>query len=226
MHNPTLDQTFDPVAYWQWRYRSGGTSGAGSRGRLAAFKAEIVNGVIAANQIRSVIDLGCGDGVQMAMIGADADGPRYLGVDVSPDALALCLALGRGNRRFLLYDDFAAAMPAHTAELAISMDVIYHLTDDAVYHHYLDDLFACAERMVLIYASNINATPRDTHVRHRCFTDTIKFRFPDWRLAAMLPNRFQFDPTQPEQTSFADFYLFAPESNGMIVSMPGSAPIQ
>jgi SAM-dependent methyltransferase len=221
MHN----QAFDPIAYWQWRYRIGGTSGAGSRGRLAAFKAEIVNRVIAANQIRSVIDLGCGDGVQMSMIGADAQGPHYLGVDVSPEALAMCLALGGGNRRFLLYEDFAAATPAHTADLAISMDVIYHLTDDAVYHHYLDDLFACAERMVLIYASNVNAIPPDTHVRHRCFTDTIKHRFPDWRLAAMQPNRFKFDPTQPEQTSFADFYLFAPASTNISTRMPALGAI-
>jgi SAM-dependent methyltransferase len=221
MHN----QAFDPIAYWQWRYRIGGTSGAGSRGRLAVFKAEIVNGVIAANQIRSVIDLGCGDGVQMSMIGANAQGPHYLGVDVSPEALAMCLALGGGNRRFLLYEDFAAATPAHTADLAISMDVIYHLTDDAVYHHYLDDLFACAERMVLIYASNVNAIPPDTHVRHRCFTDTIKYRFPDWRLAAMQPNRFKFDPTQPEQTSFADFYLFAPASTNISTRMPALGPI-
>ncbi len=214
------NQVFDPIAYWQWRYRTGGTSGAGSRGRLAAFKAEVVNRLIAANQIASVIDLGCGDGVQMAMIGADGQGPHYLGVDVSPDALAMCLYRGGGNRRFLLYEDFAAAIPAHTADLAISMDVIYHLTDDAVYYNYLDDLFGCAERIVLIYASNIHAATRDTHVRHRCFTETIKSRFPDWRLAAMLPNRFSFDPAQPEQTSFADFYFFTPISAGIIVTVP------
>ena len=213
-------ETFDPIQYWQWRYRMGGTSGAGSRGRLAAFKADIVNALIAANRLNSVIDFGCGDGVQMSMIGADDDGPDYLGIDVSPEALVLCQRRGGARRRFLLYEDFARTGNALRADLALSMDVIYHLTDDAVYHQYLDDVFAGATRLVVIYASNVQALTRDTHVRHRCFTETIKSRFPAWRLCAVVPNRFSFDPAEPEQTSFADFYLFTPRASGLSVVIP------
>lgn len=213
-------ELFDPIGYWQWRYRMGGTSGAGSRGRLAAFKADIVNALIAANRLRSVIDLGCGDGVQMAMLGTEDDGPDYLGIDISPEALALCQQRSGARRRFLLHADFASTRAAHRADLALSMDVIYHLTDDAIYYQYLEDLFGVATRLVLIYASNVQALTRDAHVRHRCFTETIKSRFPAWRLCAVVPNRFSFDPTQPEQTSFADFYLFTPRSSGLSVVIP------
>ena len=55
---------FSSIQYWEARYRANGTSGAGSVGRLARFKAGVVNRVIADNRIVSTIDMGCGDGSQ------------------------------------------------------------------------------------------------------------------------------------------------------------------
>ncbi|MDD2876013.1 MAG: class I SAM-dependent methyltransferase [Acidiphilium sp.] len=219
---------FDPTDYWQRRYQAGGTSGAGSRGRLADFKAAVVNALVAANSIDSIIDLGCGDGVQMAMLGAKGQtgsgrsDPHYLGVDVSPEALALCRALAGVNprRRFIGWADFVAQQPNHTADLALSMDVIYHLTDDNVFQDYLDHLFGCARRFVLIYASNIDARTPDIHVRHRRFTDQIRQYHPAWRLAALLPNRFGFDQSRPNETSFADFHVYTPLNEGVVVTVP------
>ena len=73
--------------YWARRYAAGGTSGEGSYGDLAAFKAEIMNEFVAANHISSVIEFGCGDGNQLALMRY----PCYAGFDVSHQAVSLCL---------------------------------------------------------------------------------------------------------------------------------------
>ena len=41
--------------YWENRYKKSGNSGAGSYGRLAEFKADVINNFIAENKITSVI---------------------------------------------------------------------------------------------------------------------------------------------------------------------------
>src|ERR1041385_8036217 len=74
--------------YWEARYREGGNSGDGSYGRLASFKAQVLNDFVARNQIRSVVEFGCGDGNQLSL----AQYPKYLGLDVSPTAVLNCAA--------------------------------------------------------------------------------------------------------------------------------------
>ena len=44
------------AAYWDARYRAGGNSGAGSYGRLAAFKAEVLNEFVRRRGIRSIVE--------------------------------------------------------------------------------------------------------------------------------------------------------------------------
>jgi len=52
-------------SYWDQRYTSGGTSGEGSYGELARFKAETLESIFTDNDIKSVIEFGCGDGNQL-----------------------------------------------------------------------------------------------------------------------------------------------------------------
>ncbi|HQT66984.1 MAG: hypothetical protein B7Z78_02730 [Rhodospirillales bacterium 20-60-12] len=194
---------FNATAYWTQRYHHGGTSGAGSYGRLAQFKAAFVNDLIRREAIGSMIDFGCGDGNQMSLFEVGT----YLGVDVAPGAITRCRvrAAGDPSRQFCI----ASALPASaTADLALSMDVIFHLTDDDSFRLYMARLFASAGRFVIIYASNIDHQPVDIHVRHRRFTDHVAATEPDWRLCAHRINPYPFDPAQPDQTSFADFFVF------------------
>jgi|SRR5208282_2162844 len=74
------------AAYWDGRYRAGGTSGDGSYGRLAAFKAEIINEFVRRHNIGSVIEFGCGDGSQLSLMHY----PKYVGLDVSAEAVRMC----------------------------------------------------------------------------------------------------------------------------------------
>jgi SAM-dependent methyltransferase len=194
-------RTFLSGEYWDNRYRAGGTSGMGSVGRLAQFKAATVNQFIAANGITSVIDLGCGDASQLALLELPTN---YVGVDVSPAALARCTAQFPG-RRFLLPDELRTIPPA---ELTLALDVIYHLIEDHVFATALRTLFAWAMRFVVIYASNLDAASPSPHVRHRRFTDHVAATEPDWRLLAHLPNPYPFDQAAPDETSFADFFIY------------------
>src|SRR5262245_48514617 len=72
--------------YWNVRYVLGGTSGAGSYGRLAKFKAEVINRFVAENGVRSLVEFGSGDGAQLEL----ARYPSYTGIDVSSRAVEMC----------------------------------------------------------------------------------------------------------------------------------------
>lgn len=204
---------FDSAAYWERRYGAGGTSGAGSQGRLAKFKAGFVNAFVRQNAVESMLDLGCGDGRQAALL----DVPDYVGIDVSPTTIARCRTRFAGDprRRFQQAD-----APLHPAELALSMDILFHLVEDAVFDAYLDRLFGSATRYVLVYASNVDLAWPAAHVRHRAFTPLVSTRFPDWRLAAHVPNLFPYDPARPDDTSFADFFVYTRRGERCVLEIP------
>ncbi len=201
---------FSSAAYWDGRYRRGGNSGSGSYGRLAAFKAAFINAFMADNQVADVIDLGCGDGNLLSLLRVGA----YTGVDVS-DTVLHGLRRRYRDQRFVPFDAIAD-LPA--ADLALSIDVIFHLVEDDVFAGYMHQLFAHARRFVLIYASNFDLPWAAPHVRHRRFSDHVAAAFPDWRLVAHAPNRYPFDPARPDETSFADFFVYA--RSGCRVRLP------
>jgi SAM-dependent methyltransferase len=207
---------FSSGAYWEARYRNDGTSGKGSAGRLAKFKASVINRFIAENNIKSVIDLGCGDASQLALLELPTD---YTGIDVSPAALERCAARFPG-RRFASPGDLPAIPPA---ELTLSLDVIYHLVEDEVFAAAMLTLFNRATRFVLIYASNLDAEWPASHVRHRRFTDHVAATQPGWRLLAHLPNPYPYDPTSPDDTSFADFFIYGRDSALCSIVVPATA---
>ena len=96
--------------FWERLYSEGGTSGTGSVGRLARFKAEVIQRLLAEHSVASVAELGCGDGRQLALI----EYPDYTGLDVAPAAVELCRArFGDDPRkRFVLYEPRAPPFPA------------------------------------------------------------------------------------------------------------------
>jgi hypothetical protein len=206
---------FSSSDYWEIRYLKGGTSGMGSVGRLARFKAAAINGFVRENGIRSVIDLGCGDASQLGLLELPED---YVGVDVSPSALGRCIAEFPG-RRFVAPEALPGISPA---ELTLSLDVIYHLIEDSVFAATMKTLFGWATRFVMIYASNLDATWSSMHVRHRRFTDHVTATEPNWRLLAHLPNPYPFDPASPDDTSFADFFIYGRNPGGCSIVVPAT----
>lgn len=192
---------FSSAAYWERRYQIGGTSGAGSYGRLARFKADFINALITRHGIRSIVDFGCGDGNLLSQL----EVTDYLGVDVSATTLARCSAMFP-QHRFMSFDALDTAV---SAELAMSIDVVFHLTEDETFAAYMRALFSHATRFVLVYASNFEMAWPAPHVRHRRFSDHVAATEPGWNLLAHVPNPHPFDPQRPDDTSFADFFLYA-----------------
>src|SRR5258706_45661 len=80
--------------YWESRYVSGGTSGAGSYGVQAEYKASFLNSFVADNNVRTVVEFGCGDGNQLRL----AAYPSYLGLDVSSKAVHMCIEAFRSDQ--------------------------------------------------------------------------------------------------------------------------------
>lgn len=195
----------DTRDYWNRRYASGGTSGAGSYGKFAEFKARVLNRLFDEHGIASVIEFGCGDGNQLRLLNV----PQYLGVDISAQAVARCREAfaGHGGRHFEVLDRY----DGEQADCALSLDVVFHLVEDDLFDDYMKRLFAAATRLVVVYSSNHEAEDRSegVHVRHREFTRWVGTHATGWTLAHHIPNEYPYRGDWREG-SFADFYVFVP----------------
>jgi hypothetical protein len=211
-----LKQSIRPIAmtlfpgsqdYWESRYAQGKTSGPGSYGQLAVYKAEVINAFVAQENIHSVIEFGCGDGAQLSL----ANYPDYIGLDVSRSVLDLCQQrfTPDSSKKFFLFEpqDFLKVEAKFKAELGLSLDVVYHLIEEEVFDTYLQSLFSASEKFVIIYSSNYDEVPLVPHIRHRKFSDWVDTHQPQWQLLQVIPNRYPF---QGDYTtgSFADFYIY------------------
>lgn len=199
----------DSRSYWEERYQTGGNSGAGSYGRLAEFKAEVLNQFVLEHNVESAIEFGCGDGHQLSL----AEYPQYSGLDVSARAIDLCRQRfdGDATKRFVHYDaaTHEPQSDEFASDLSMSLDVIYHLVEDKVFDTYMRHLFSAGRRYVIVYSSNDpEACLTAAHVRHRRFTDWVTANAPDWQLKEQIANRYPFDAADPDETSFADFFVF------------------
>jgi SAM-dependent methyltransferase len=195
--------------YWESRYAKGGDSGIGSYGKLAEFKANVINGVVVRNNVQSVIDLGCGDGNQLSYFRF----ARYIGVDVSQKSIEMCRERygDDDSKSFHLYDSDRLRSEADTfrADMGLSLDVVYHLVEDEVFDRYMRDLFTVSTRLVVIYSSDTDENPPDhaRHVRHRKFSAWIEANAPQWSLLEKIDNDFPYEE-HGKGASFADFYVY------------------
>ena len=203
--NLLSEKMFVSADYWDQRYLTGGNSGAGSYHRLAEFKAKIINGFVKENNINSVIEWGCGDGNQLSL----ACYPHYVGFDVSKMAVEICRQKYQGDptKTFIWCGD-EHFINDRVAGLALSLDVIFHLIEDEVFHIYMTRLFRSSDKYVCIYSSNVDLKAAQ-HVRHRKFTDWIENNVRrQWELIRVIKNEYPFDADDADNTSMSDFYIY------------------
>jgi len=192
------------AGYWEERYSKGGSSGAGSYNNLAEFKAEVINSFVSEKNIHSVTDFGCGDGNQLKYFSFKS----YLGYDVSDSAISLCKKTyeGDSSKQFKSLRDYQPLK----ADMTLSLDVIYHLVEDATFYDYMIKLFDTSDRFVIVYSSNSDTHENNGvvyHVKHRKFTEWIEQERPEFKLIRFIPNRYQYNG-DGTRSSFADFYIF------------------
>jgi len=187
--------------YWKKRYKSGGNSGEGSYRKFAEFKAEVLNAYVKDKQINTVIEFGCGNGNQLSF----AEYPFYLGFDVSPEAISQCENTFSHDKTktFKLMEQYAH----ETADLTLSLNVIYHLIEDNVFLIYMEQLFDSSIKTVIIYSSNTDEQSKlqASHVKHRQFSKWVEKNKPEWGLIKHIPNKY---PDTHHDGSFADFYIY------------------
>jgi SAM-dependent methyltransferase len=196
--------TFNSEKFWSARYNRGGHSGAGSYKRLAEYKAEIINNFVIENNIQNVLELGCGDGNQLNL----SNYKNYVGFDVSKKALEICKEKFKQDSSKSFYSISSFNEEINRAELSLSLDVIYHLVEDHVYHKHLNDLFNSSTKYVIIYSSNYD-NRHSKHVLHRSFIKDIN---KGWSLIKEIKNKYPYDPHIPN-TSFSDFFIFKKDEN-------------
>ena len=188
--------------YWEQRYKQGGNSGPGSYHNLAKFKAKHINEFVKNNNIKTVLELGSGDGNQLKYFHFES----YTGYDVSQTAIAICKEKYQNDssKQFKLLTSYTH----QPADLALSLDVIYHLVEDEIYTDYMNKLFSSLHKFVIIYSSNTDKNNSTVpHIKHRKFTDWVKKNAPQFKLIEFIPNQYPLNENIT-QSSFADFYFF------------------
>lgn len=178
--------------YWEGNYASGRTSGSGSYGKLAEFKAEVLNSFVKKYKVNSVTEFGCGDGNQLSL----AAYPEYIGLDVSNTAIRLCKERFQGDdtKKFFVYDpQILLTRRSYRADLVLSLDVIFHLVENRIFELYMRHLFSASERFVVIYSGDTDVKSlMNAHIRHRSFSWWIKQNMPTWKLTRKIPNKYPY----------------------------------
>lgn len=194
-----LQINFKSANYWENRYKEGGNSGAGSYGKKAIYKAEVLNSIIDRYKIKSLIEFGCGDGnnLQYYLIN------YYIGFDVSRTAIKHCLKKYDDiNKTFIHYDPTLFKSGGLKSELTISLEVIFHLIEDEVYEKYMLDLFTSSSKYCLIFSTNYNEDNSSSlHVRHREFIHKVP---SNYKLIETIKTPLDGD----NRLLSSDYYLF------------------
>ena len=108
----------------------GGGSGGGSSLKNNALYIAYVQELIVRHDVRSIIDVGCGDWSFSRHI--DFGGRDYIGLDIVPSVvLANSKAYGTGHIRFE-HADVCSGGPLPTCDLIICKDVLQHLRNEEV----------------------------------------------------------------------------------------------
>ncbi len=129
--------------YWDNRYKSGLTSGAGSSGEQRNWKWSIIGQYVDV-KTKSVLDVGCGD----LHFWEKRSCLSYLGIDFSPDVITK-------DRR--LYPDlsFICANASETLEVhrqvVLCMDVLFHVMKDQDFRSILRNLSKWTDEILFVY---------------------------------------------------------------------------
>lgn len=132
--------------YWNQRYAEGGNSGAGSYGDAMLRKVDLLAGL---PDVRSVIDVGCGDfslGGELTRRKPDA---LYLGIDQSEFIVKRNAELYESDKIHFMREG-EVAMP-HT-DLVLCLDVLFHISNLGEYYEILAKLRSLWTKYLVVTA--------------------------------------------------------------------------
>ena len=194
---------FQSKRYWEKRYAQNKTSGTGSYGNLAEFKACIINEFLTQKKISNVIEWGCGDGNQLKYMNYK----KYIGFDVSKHASLMCTKKFHNDRSKKFFN--ITEYNNEKADLSLSLDVIFHLVEDNFFNNYMNRLFDSSKKYVIIYSSNSNHQfeTKVEHYKNRKFTDWVESNKPSFKLINLIKNKYPYEKNK-NSGSVSDFYFY------------------
>ena len=138
----------------------------------------------------------------------------------SPSAIRICEErfAGDTSKRFRLYqpERGLAEQGIEAGDLALSLDVVYHLVEDPVFEGYMTRLLEASTRFVIVYSNNTDTQPAQghaVHVRNRKFTDWMDEHASPWRLLRHVPNEVDADP-DTASSSHSSFFFYERSAGG------------
>jgi hypothetical protein len=190
---------FNSIKYWEERYFNGGNSGNGSYGFLAEYKKDFINQFIIENNIKSLLEYGCGDCNQLSMIKCD----DIIGVDVSITAINKCGDIMKNSKFIHLENN---NFPTIKTDLLLSLDVIYHLIEDNLYEEYIGNIINHGSEYLIIYSADFdNDKDFSKHVKPRNFTKN-QLLLDNYGLIEVIENKYK--STDHTKGSFSDWYIY------------------
>lgn len=96
------------------------------------------------------------ENIPINWIHTDSSGkyPQYTGLDVSPCVIEKVKKQFANDKSKVFYEVGEFLENPSSAELGLSLDVIYHLVNDEIFESYMYNLFTYAQKFVIIYSSN------------------------------------------------------------------------
>lgn len=198
------EREFDSNEYWENRYKNNETSGDGSYGKLALFKSSIINNFIKDYNIKSILDLGCGDGNQLKYF--NTTNINYIGVDPSITIINKLKEIYKNdkNKNFITLDEKINTK----VELTLSCDILFHLINSNIWEKHIANLFNISTKYVIIYAYDFDED-WNNHCKSRKFTDFIKKKYSNWQLIKVIKNKYPlFEGCDDQNASMSDFYFY------------------
>jgi hypothetical protein len=175
------------------RYLTGGNSGTGSVSKYSNDKAYVINSFIQNNTIHSIVEWGVGDGKQLSKY--DFNQVNYVGYDISKYIINKLNKVNKNeNYKFLLSNQYHN----EKYDLALSIEVIFHLIDDSIYENYMARLFNSSQKFVIIFSTNFNSNV-DAHCMHHEIKSYISKHFKEFVL---------------EKEEFIESFYFGRENEG------------
>ena len=196
--NNYKEDNFNYKEYWNNRYESGGTSGSGSYGKLAEFKAEVINKLIKENNINKVIEFGCGDGNQLKLINYN----EYIGLDISKEAINKCNEIFKDDisKEFYTYIPGNFNSNLKNMDMVVCLDVLYHIVDDKDYINTLNDIFSISSEYIVLYTILEELKiPLSPHMKIRNILEDLK-SFKEYSIYKIIKQEYRED-------SYADFII-------------------
>jgi cyclopropane fatty-acyl-phospholipid synthase-like methyltransferase len=172
-------------SYWENRYQKNGNSGSGSYNESANFKAKVINDFIKNYNIEYVEEFGCGDGNQLTY----AMYPNYIGYDVSDNILIKTKSKFQNDTTKQFFNLKEYSKLNSNFELALSLDVIYHLVEDYVFESHMKLLFSGFKYVVIFSTNYDDKFYIGGHVKNRKFTNWIDSNINNYELIKKVKNK-------------------------------------